>query len=208
MRKLTETQKDFILENFFKLNESPGWRNIAYKLLDTGHCIVAGDTCVWRGGIGNFIKTKEVENVYGCLLYEFDLEQFIDSIYFKEIHREYMDVLVEKKSSIDIEYKELYKLFLNKNMKVIKIEKYYNAGVVKHNLVLLDEPYSNDDIDSIVEDWCESDPSGMNYGYSYEWWFVEDKEEIDNILLDKIRIIDNEICRLNIEKSKLVKHLN
>lgn len=93
-------------------------------------------------------------------------------------------------------------------MNVIKIVKYYNAGVVKHNLVLLDEPYSNDDIDSIVEDWCESDPCGMNYGYSYEWWFVEDKEEIDNILLDKIRIIDNEICRLNIEKSKLVKHLN
>ena len=92
-------------------------------------------------------------------------------------------------------------------MKVVKINKSYNSGTKEHFLVLLDEPYSNDDINYLVEDWCESEPSGMNYGYSYEWWFVEDDELINTILKDKIKIIDSQIEVLKAKKCEMEKYV-
>ena len=74
-------------------------------------------------------------------------------------------------------------------------------------LVLLDEPYSNDDIDYLVEEWCESEPSGMSYGYTYEWWFVEDTELINTILKDKIKILESKIERLKTEKCEMERYL-
>lgn len=56
-------------------------------------------------------------------------------------------------------------------MKLVKINKSYRNGTKEHFLVLLDEPYSNDDINYLVEEWCESKPSGSNYGYTVEWWY-------------------------------------
>jgi glycosyltransferase involved in cell wall biosynthesis len=61
-------------------------------------------------------------------------------------------------------------------MKIVKINKTYRSGNIEHFLVLLEEPYSNDDIDYLVEEWCDEDLSGSNYGYSYEWTFVEDND--------------------------------
>ena len=55
MKKLTEHQINFLLK-FFENKEYSGWKNIATKLIETGSCIVAGDKCIWNGGIGNFIK--------------------------------------------------------------------------------------------------------------------------------------------------------
>jgi hypothetical protein len=92
-------------------------------------------------------------------------------------------------------------------MKIVKINKRYRNGTKEHFLVLLDEPYSNDDIDYLVEEWCESEPSGMNYGYTYEWLFVDDKTLISNILRDKIKITESQINTLKNEKSKMIKHL-
>lgn len=87
MRKLTDNQKEFILQ-FFKHGEYAGSRFIAIKLIDTGQCIVAGTECIWRGGIGNFIKTSPAENTVECSLYEFDLEYFLRSEWFKEVQSE------------------------------------------------------------------------------------------------------------------------
>jgi len=92
-------------------------------------------------------------------------------------------------------------------MKIVKINKSYRNGNIEHFLVLLDEPYSNDDIDCLVEEWCENEPNGMNYGYSYDWWFVEDKELISAILKDKIKNIDSKIESLKTKKCELEKHL-
>ena len=78
MNLLTENQKKFLL-TFFKDETYPGWDNIANALLDTGGCIVAGKECIWKGGIGNFIKTSEAKNTVGCLLYKFDLSYFLSS---------------------------------------------------------------------------------------------------------------------------------
>ena len=107
MKTLTENQMNFILENFFKKEEVPGWKNIATKLLNTGSCIVAGDKCVWIGGIGNFIETKEAENAVGCLLYEFDLDYFLTSHWYKEIANQYISTLYDKKREIVAEYDDI-----------------------------------------------------------------------------------------------------
>ena len=92
-------------------------------------------------------------------------------------------------------------------MKVVKINKSYRNGTKEHFLVLLDEPYSNDDINYLVEEWFYSDPSGMSYGYNYDWWFVEDDELINTILKDKIKIINGQIESLKTKKCEMEKHL-
>ena len=92
-------------------------------------------------------------------------------------------------------------------MKVVKINKSYRSGTKEHFLVLLDEPYSNDDINYLVEEWCEYEPSGSNYGYTYEWRFVEDEELINTILKDKIKIVEHKIERLKTEKCEMEKYL-
>jgi len=92
-------------------------------------------------------------------------------------------------------------------MKVVKINKSYRNGTKEHFLVLLDEPYSNDDINYLVGEWCEIEPSGMNYGYSYEWWFVEDDELINTILKDKIKVVDSKIKALKTKKCEMERYL-
>jgi hypothetical protein len=91
-------------------------------------------------------------------------------------------------------------------MKVVKINKSYRNGT-KDFLVLLDEPYSNDDINYLVEEWCESESSGMNYGYNYEWWFVEDDELIKAILKDKIKVVNSQIEALKTKKCEMERYL-
>jgi hypothetical protein len=78
-------------------------------------------------------------------------------------------------------------------MKIVKINKTYRSGNIEHFLVLLEEPYSNDDIDYLVEEWCDEDLSGSNYGYSYEWTFVEDNDLKNKVLQGKIKILNNKI---------------
>jgi len=92
-------------------------------------------------------------------------------------------------------------------MKIIRINKKFRNGTKEHFLVLMDEPYSDDDIDCLAEEWCESELSGVNYGYSYEWWFVEDIEIINTILYDKINIINKEIEILEVKKCEMKKFI-
>jgi len=92
-------------------------------------------------------------------------------------------------------------------MKVVKIHKSYRNGTKEHFLVLLDEPYSNDDIDYLVEEWCESEPSGMNYGSTYVWLFVEDTELINTILKEKIKITETQIESLKTKKCEMERYL-
>ena len=96
-KKLTVNQKNFLLDKFFENNSYAGWRNIATKLIEDGQCIVQGSNCIWFGGIGNFIKTSTAKDAVDCLLYEFDLEYFMDSELYKRVHSNYIDVLSNKK---------------------------------------------------------------------------------------------------------------
>jgi hypothetical protein len=97
---LTYTQREFLLHKFFKNESYPGWRDIATKLLDNGYCVVAGDSCIWRGGIGNFITTKESDLFIKCLEYFFDLNEFLGSEWFKKVYQLQLDTLaLERKQA-------------------------------------------------------------------------------------------------------------
>lgn len=92
-------------------------------------------------------------------------------------------------------------------MKVIDINKRYRNGTKTHFLVL-DDSYTNEGIDCAVEEWCDSDPAGANYGYSYEWKIVEDPDLIKNVINDKIKIINNQIDSLDCRKKIMIDYLS
>ena len=84
MNKLTEIQRNFILNEFFYNTGYPGWKNIANKLLDKGTCIVAGKDCIWKGGVGNFIRLDEEPEFVDCSRYTFNIKDFMLCTWYKE----------------------------------------------------------------------------------------------------------------------------
>lgn len=110
MESLTENQKTFLLNYFFKNETYAGWKNIATKLLINGSCIVAGTDCIWKGGIGNFIQVNNTEEFVDCVKYKFDLEDFLSSEWFKEIHNSYITELAQHKREMEEKYNEITQL--------------------------------------------------------------------------------------------------
>lgn len=104
--KLSDYQKEVILNNFFKNEEYPGWKNIATTLIDNGKCIVAGEKCIWFGGIGNFIKTTEAEGLYNCLLYTFDIEEFFKSKWFVSFIKDFTEQSRKEKTKMEHRYQD------------------------------------------------------------------------------------------------------
>tara|TARA_R110000772_G_C13220533_1_gene431792 strand:+ start:462 stop:794 length:333 start_codon:yes stop_codon:yes gene_type:complete len=83
MRKLSEDLTKTLVAYFFQDGASVMSEAIGRELLEEGSCVVAGDECIYRGAIGNFINTKKSKAHIGCLEYKFDLESFLKSEYFK-----------------------------------------------------------------------------------------------------------------------------
>lgn len=83
--KLTNNQVAFLLKNFFP-EVSPGSPAIAEQLIRSGFCIVAGPHGIWKGGIGSFIKVTPAKDSFNCSLYTFDLDLFLSSLWYKEVH--------------------------------------------------------------------------------------------------------------------------
>lgn len=108
MKKLTNYQKEFILNYFFKDDKHIGWRNIGTTLLEDGECVVAGTECIWVGGIGNFIKTEKAKNLVDCLLYKFDLKEFLRSAWLKEVLSNYIPIIEKEKEELKIKLGEIY----------------------------------------------------------------------------------------------------
>ena len=92
-------------------------------------------------------------------------------------------------------------------MKIIKIKKSFHNGSKERYLVLLNEPYSDDDIEYLVQDWCDSDPNGSVLGFRFDWWYVDDKETINKVLEENIILINNQIADLNTKKAEMEKYL-
>lgn len=108
MRKLTENQKNFIADIFFKVgHKNNNHKQIAYKLLEQGSCYVGGYNPIWRGGIGNFIETERVDNAVDCLLYKFDIDNFLSSLFYKENHVFYIAKLLGVKNELDQKINEI-----------------------------------------------------------------------------------------------------
>jgi len=102
---ISPQQMGFLLK-FFTNEQYPGWQNIAKDLITTGYCIVPGDECIYKGGIGNFITTEPADIAFGCLLYKFDIKLFLKSEWYKlasadaitEIEKQILDIETEKES--------------------------------------------------------------------------------------------------------------
>jgi hypothetical protein len=82
--KLTEFQKEYLINEFFKHSSSPIWEEVANTLLEKGSCIVPGNGYIWRGGIGGFIEFSKVSNAVDCTLLTFNLKNFLKTEYFKD----------------------------------------------------------------------------------------------------------------------------
>ena len=115
MRKVTRYQKDYLL-TFFKNDECAGWRNksemlgwrnIAEMLLEKGSCIVAGTNLIWRGGLGNFMVVTEAKDAVDCLLLKFDLEYFLNSAFYKDAHKNYVENLETVAKDIAQQWEEI-----------------------------------------------------------------------------------------------------
>ena len=116
MRKLTQKQKNYLINTFFSFNLSKnhnlvrGYPTIAGLLLEYGSCTVGGTTCIWFGGVGNFIKTSSEPTNYGCLTYTFDLENFLKSDYFKGTHANGIKELAANLLETKEHYEEIFAL--------------------------------------------------------------------------------------------------
>lgn len=95
---LETEQRDFLLEIFFKDESFAGWKNIALQLIDGGTCVVAGDTCPWNGGIGNFITVEDADDYFGCVKLKFDVNGFInkENIFFMSGYEYYIESISSK----------------------------------------------------------------------------------------------------------------
>ena len=103
---LTESQKKFLLSAFFESDKYPGSRSIGDKLLTDGKATIAGDKCIWIGGIGNFIQTKETTEAFGCIEYSFDLDTFLSSNWFKEMKQLHIEKMSEEVDILKTELKD------------------------------------------------------------------------------------------------------
>jgi hypothetical protein len=92
MRQLTEYQKKFILDFFFRplYDRFPGALNIGETLLTQGSCIVPDvGTYIFQNtpSLQQFNTVKKVEDnrFIGCVEYVFDLEGFFNSYYLRRV---------------------------------------------------------------------------------------------------------------------------
>lgn len=92
-------------------------------------------------------------------------------------------------------------------MKIVEIIKSYQNGNKTHYLVLPNE-FSDTDIDIAVEEWCQSDSSGQNHGYSYDWNVILSESLIKDVLKNELKLINSKIKKLNTKKLKIEEHLN
>lgn len=87
-------------------------------------------------------------------------------------------------------------------MKVVRINKTFRNGYREHFLVF-EADMDIEAINDSVENWCEKDPGGGNYGYSFEWEFIEDKALIRDAITKEINRLNNQIQSLLDRKSKM-----
>lgn len=85
-------------------------------------------------------------------------------------------------------------------MKLIKINKQYRNGEKIHYLFFSDSEVTDGHIESEVERWCDEDPNGLNYGYTFDWSVVQDPSEIKMALTYKINVTNLEINNLQKER--------
>jgi len=88
-------------------------------------------------------------------------------------------------------------------MRLIKITKYLSARSFDHYVVIYDDSKTVSEIDEIVEDWGQSNPSGSNNGYNLNWSFIEDEKLIEDSFLKELKRILLDIDELQKKEIEL-----
>lgn len=94
-----------------------------------------------------------------------------------------------------------------KKMKVVKISKSITSSVVYGYIILYNDIEDNDYIDELVENWCDEDLSGHNFGYSWEWEFLENEKEIEKVISNELNNVNYNIKDLEYKKNMLEDYL-
>ena len=108
--KLTDFQREYIINKFFKKYSSKISEEVANKLLDKGRCIVPGDGYICGGGIGNFIDSSELNDAVGCSLLTLDLKNFLKSELFEYVRSSTVKELLAEIETLSKKHSELMAL--------------------------------------------------------------------------------------------------
>lgn len=120
MKKLTESQINFILDKFFITELYAGARNIGEKLLTNGFCIVAGKTQIHFAPISQFIHTENANEFIDCLKYTLDLEGFLKSQFFKSKVQSHIAKFKREKEKLQTEYAINIRKLIKENEDICK----------------------------------------------------------------------------------------
>ena len=111
---LLPQQIEFLYAKFFAHRDPqwdiPGAKSIAEALLVTGSCIVAGDSKIWIGGVGNFISKSPAPNAVGCSLLTFDYPSFLKSPWVGEVIRQDLEMRRVKLEELNNEFSAIFEL--------------------------------------------------------------------------------------------------
>jgi len=88
-------------------------------------------------------------------------------------------------------------------MEIIKVTKTFRNGSITKYLVLYEEVCTKEFAEDCADDWCAKEGNGVNYGYTWEWEFVKDKEEIKEAISKEIDSVTKEIRVLQDKRDKL-----
>lgn len=73
-------------------------------------------------------------------------------------------------------------------------------------MVISDE-CSEEEINDLIEEWCEKEGSGLCYGYTWDWEFVTDPSLIGEALTDELSKLNRSMYDLNIKIEKIEKFI-
>lgn len=111
MKNITTYQENFIIEKFFKNENFAGWRNISEKLVQEQTVLTTcNHTDIWWGGVGNFITSYESDKGVGLWEYNFNLEGFLSSEWFKEVAIDEIQKAYLRQVTAKAEYDQLSNL--------------------------------------------------------------------------------------------------
>ena len=123
----------------------------------------------------------------------------MDSYSCVELHKT-LDSFMEE----DDNYKEIKsKIIMGDGSEVylLKAKKHYHNGVIEKYLLVNKyekENYTREEIlEYIVEEWCEKDTSGHNYGWESDFEWVDDLEKIKEVIEENVNSINKKIKSLN-----------
>jgi hypothetical protein len=91
-------------------------------------------------------------------------------------------------------------------MRVIEIKKHVTNGFRLGHLIL-DDYYSNDDVEYEVEDWCHKDGSGHSRGWRSEWREITDVTERGVIMMEEHRKLGKSIERIEKRRKDILDNL-